>query len=1638
MKKNISLFLAVVLLLSFGFDDIYAQVRPALRPLNEKKLQAASQGLYPLEKKGKWGYADAAGKFIIRPVFVETMQMGASKVGFVSYLNQAGAQVWTLLDFKGNYLTELEFDAVVADFDDRGLAVVMKDGRYGMLNTTGQLFVECIFSTYLERGPVRLLRTSSSSDWAAVVKDDSSAGVSVYTFAGNEPIILKAEGGYGIISPRNQSVVADFEYESVFELIPGSVYCLQKAPYKFLYADDKLSAPFEDVIPAADNAYFVVKQDGIYGILNQYASSVVDCKYTTYLNYGTVELLHSPSLDECEVVVKDSSAEGYTVHSYSVNENIIVKTESGFGILDPRSQSVVAEFVYDSIDELVPGSVYCLQKDSCRYLYAADKLSAPFEDVIPAADNAYFIVKQNGLYGLVNQTVAPVVDCKYDIYKNFGLVELLYSPSSDECKVIVRDPSAGYTIHSPGVRRNIIVKTETGYGILDSRTQSVIADFVYDSVHEYVPGSVYCLQKGSDKYLYAGEKLSEQYEEVVPGPSDVYFIVRKNGLYGVLNKTGETVVECRNSICQQHGAVLLLRVDASSEWTAVAKDFSAAGFTVYTFADNDPIIVRAENGYGIISPRTHSVVADFVYDSVQEYVSGSVYCLQKGAYKYLYADDKLSAQNEEVIPDSDTVYFIVRQGGLYGVLDIAGNVVVECLYTTCLNHGKVLLLQSASLPQCVVVVKDSSATGYSVQSYDADQNVIVKTENGYGMLNPRSQSILADFIYDSIQEYMPGSVYCLQKDGYNYLHADGQLSAKYDEILSSAGNDCLIVRQNGLYGVVDMAGKTLADCAYSIYLERGPVMLLRVSEATGWDVLVKEESGYGVYSFAADQPLIVKVEGVYGIISQKDQSVVADFVYDSIQEYVPGHIYCLQKGDHKCLCIDEVMSNMYEDVIPGADNEYYVVRENGMYGVLTPEFEMLLPCSQTEVPVLLKDEYTRFYVDGVPVYVKVGGLISATEYDDYIYEKYKTCPADYLLDETLAFDLKKYVGQAVHDAYGTPGFERIMGLEQAVKYAESRKFILLSADDRTAKYLDLETGSLRETGDVVYHAFPSKEGYPMYASALRNGKFGIIDIRNCAVVIPFEYDRICPVGENYVLMYVSEDPCKIFLYNVTESLMVTPEPCESVSLDLLSNGYVSVRQTSKERIYNLKNHSWLLPEDHYIEQYVHLPGTDACAVFAKNGSKGALFSLQTGEQLTDYIFDDVAKEIVCGKYHLVTVDGKQDLYDLSNRQYFLPCSFERINAYHKYRRNEYVVISAGKMCGLYNVKKEKLLLPMKYDEIILKGAYAQVRQGKSSKIYSLMKNDIVNLGLTYDYIELLDDGYALMFSSASSGVYDINRSKWQFSFGKRTRKDFAAGEFHDLGDNLLFIPGFGVLNYLTCSWQVRADMKWANWASRSGDHVTVTGGFEGETKLIYSMKRDRVLMNYDRTYQMWPLSDSRYLKDEYVVLHSYGCHAGASQTDESGEYKAPDWLPWNDEEGGAGLYDVDKKSWLFANEKGLDYFGAGLLYVVDKGIYDLVLKGWVLNTDAVLDYFKEADNLFVETKDADGQTKCTYWFDTDARALVPMTETFSIYDYAELKNVNGAGRYNPKVFEIHWKLYDSQENDYVPAVCDRISLMHEE
>lgn len=760
-----------------------------------------------------------------------------------------------------------------------------------------------------------------------------------------------------------------------------------------------------------------------------------------------------------------------------------------------------------------------------------------------------------------------------------------------------------------------------------------------------------------------------------------------------------------------------------------------------------------------------------------------------------------------------------------------------------------------------------------------------------------------------------------------------------------------IVKKEDNYGIITHTGKMVAGTSYKEFKDKGLVYLLYSKGGTCIAVAKdKSEKGYTSYSFAADDPVIV-----------------------------------LAEDGKKYLCVEDEVSKGYEDIKVGADNAYFAVKENGKYGVITPNFTPLLMCCQDNVPVIKKDEYTAFEENGNLVYIKVGERMSVAQYDDYLYNrKYADSLPDYLLEQTLAFESKKYVAQVIQKVYGTKGFARIQHLPEANAYAEGRRYILLSNNKENSWYLDISDGTVLGAGEVLFNAFPSATGAPAYASCLRNGKFGVIDIRNKEERLSFKYDKITPITNTYALLQEAD---AFYLYNVRENVMVTDHSFNDYYLGFLSHGLILIGQDGTDKFYNVNEEKWVLSGvDEFIEVAMlrSNDGNKVPTALVKKNEKYAFYSLVTGEQLTDYLFDDVWEEgFFDGRYVRAEVAGKRGLYDVFAKNFVVPCTYTDVYEGETSPGDELVIVVKDDKAGLYDVKKKALVLQPQYDSVTLKGRYVQMKRGQKYTIYSLDKNAALYNSTPEDWTELMHDGFALRYTDASVGVYDFKNSKW-----------FIEPNFYEMGE-------FG------------KDYVW----------VSATDGSFTE---LWDYKADKRVFQLECRGNSMPLIEEKELVEGgYMIARIFDMRTSKKTV---------------------GLYDLNNGKWVIGygvdNSKtyAMEYIGQGLFAIKignseEVWIYHVANDAWI---------WKFAGNLGVEIEDGvlmicdRNDSRRMYMYDQHDKTFVELKDNFTIKDYSDLNVVNNLNDYKVGYSNDNWYLHNTTNQKYVKYPCDRISLMYEQ
>lgn len=801
-----------------------------------------------------------------------------------------------------------------------------------------------------------------------------------------------------------------------------------------------------------------------------------------------------------------------------------------------------------------------------------------------------------------------------------------------------------------------------------------------------------------------------------------------------------------------------------------------------------------------------------------------------------------------------------------------------------------------------------------------------------------------------------------------------------------------VVRQGNKYGIINHTGKMVAGCSFQHFEDKGPVYLLYT---TGGGCIAvakdKSEKGYTAYSFAAKEPIIVKTEGGYGIITQKNYFTVADFIYDSVKELVSWEIYTLQKGSKKYLYAADKLSMGYDNIIPGQGASYFVVQHNGKYGILTSKNEMLLSCSQDEIPVLQKSGYTCLYENGSPVYLTPKKRVSASEYDDYLYlEKHKGAPAEYLLDETLAFESKKNIRASLAACYGTKNFDLVKHLDAASKYAESRRYVLLSRNTQNARYYDLDSKSYIDAGEILYHAFPSKSGAPAYATVLRDNKFGIIDVRNGSLLLDAEYDKITPLGNGYASLQKSDS---LFLYHVNDNLKITTRGCEAVEDTLLDWGLLIVKQDGKEKIYSIVDHKWTLPDDHTLLGMAPIPSKDNMivefAALMKKTTRGALYDVRSGEKLTEYLFDEVDKELIGDKYSIVTVAGKKGLYDVRAKKYVLPCDYSKVDGYHVFNGDEFVIVTKANKQGTYNLTDNKLIIAPQNDEVDMRSGYARIRRAGKYAVYSLEYNKMV-FESPVEYVELMNDGYALLQGPGmyEKGVYNLNWNEWFIDPSRYRDIDY-------LGGNLIVMEQRGLVNHKTGDLLFSYDVDLSCGAYEViGDYFLSYDAIEGNGASVYKISSGSMIVS--TSWLEFLSSDVTQMPNRnFAILQDFEF--------EGNEPVRLLHCKLLDLDTGRSIIVDYSDGYKFID---MNYMDSGLVSVEMNGgqvwLFDLYTERWILKSSgkikshAIGGNHKDVDDKYLAITLENGQE---YLFDPYERSIVQLKDNFEVRDYNILKNI---------------------------------------
>lgn len=281
------------------------------------ELQEMSGAAYVYKQGDVWGALDQYGQVLIAPQFEK---LGDFKNGFAYYMDKG---LYGFVSREGA-VRKAEYEWI-SDFNEEQLAVVRKDGRYGIINSAGSQVLNCEYDQII-RSRGRVYIVVSTTNYGFYSFDGCFLQQPQFEFLREKPAEYYSDGSYFRGVRKNEQVLLDANGKAVFA-----------------------ANQYEDFGFFAEGL-MRVKLKGKWGYVDRRFSPHISIKYTEASDFeGGVALVRSKDANQLINIEGESIYETKNELSRINAKWFIEEREEGKMLLD-RKGNVLAH----NIEEVAP------------------------------------------------------------------------------------------------------------------------------------------------------------------------------------------------------------------------------------------------------------------------------------------------------------------------------------------------------------------------------------------------------------------------------------------------------------------------------------------------------------------------------------------------------------------------------------------------------------------------------------------------------------------------------------------------------------------------------------------------------------------------------------------------------------------------------------------------------------------------------------------------------------------------------------------------------------------------------------------------------------------------------------------------------------------------------------------------------------------------------------------------------------------------------------------------------------------------------------------------------------------------------------------------------------------------------------
>lgn len=893
----------------------------------------AEKNLKLYKEKGKYGYKDEEGKWIVEPIFMKAdeFERGTARVQLDG--------MWGFLKEDGSWLVEPTLSNA-SPFSDE-LARVQQGLFYGFINRKGEWFIEpkLLKATDFEADPAVAFVEDLESKCAFVsnkgkmITDfnlDSMAIGSPAVFMSDNRIWAMKDKKYGCLDAEGNWVVPPvYEYEKVFNFEDGRAFvkrssekhgfnydlidldgnailtsiglkafnigfedgvAVVKAPTghdedneartgKFGVIDRDgqwVVSPIFDEITKFENGYAITEKDNKKGVIDKEGNVIIENLYDKIFaqdNYFELELNKKRGIAD----KKGNVILGLRYDNCYLRKDgfISIYNKKGYGLADLKGKVVIKPSL-ESAPEFDADGLAKVEVDgkygwiNRKGAYLSGQL---FDDVLDFSEGLA-AVETNGMWGFIDREGKLVIEPQFDVARSF--------------------------------KNGVSTVAISGHWGLISKSGDWISEPTFDEIKEFAegmaPAKSFNLKARSSKWGMIDETarfvIDPQFEDLEKFQDD-FAKAKADGKWGLIGKDGKWVLKPEFDEIE----------DFRSAWAIVIKD-----------------------GLRGLINRSGKIILKPKYDAIYKFTDAGVAEVElKNKYGFI------NAEGEEIVPvkireeyyfNTETQYLWADFGGKWGYLDSNGGRWViepkyEAVYETgnCESNLKVKIDGKWGVIDCrenwlIPPFFDSDG---DIREYFNHGLIRVKTEGKEGFYDIREKKWALPVVYKKA-EYVAKNLFIV-KDGDKFAFSDSEgkvLDGKwYDDMFQ--GHGVVWVKDNGKYGVMDFNRTWLLPPTFD-WVDFNVILFNR----------------YGI--------IRVESDGRRGL-ADAHGNILGGRTYNGMHEYREGHFKVVDKGRYGLIDPQGnlVIATEYEDVEPFYNGRALVETTDKKYGYIGRDGEWAIP-----------------------------------------------------------------------------------------------------------------------------------------------------------------------------------------------------------------------------------------------------------------------------------------------------------------------------------------------------------------------------------------------------------------------------------------------------------------------------------------------------------------------------------------------------------------------------------------------------------------------------------------------------------------------------------------------------------------------